>query len=313
MTTFQSITIPGVGEKYSGKVRDVYVVGDTRILITTDRISAFDYILGNIPFKGQVLNELSAFWFEKTKHIIQNHMLSVPDPNVMLAKNCTLIPIEMVVRGYISGVTGTSIWGSYEKGERTIYGISFPDGLSKNQKLLHPVITPTTKAESGHDARLTKTEIIKQKIVSKKIYEEMEEAALKLFAKGTEICAKAGIILVDTKYEFGLFNGKLMLIDEIHTPDSSRFWIKATYQQRLAKGVEPENFDKEFVRLWFKKHGYVGEGKPPTMPESFVKKVSKRYIAIFEKITKKKFQKMQIKNIEKRILTNLQKEGLRHA
>lgn len=313
MTTFQSITIPGVGEKYSGKVRDVYVVGDTRILITTDRISAFDYILGNIPFKGQVLNELSAFWFEKTKHIIQNHMLSVPDPNVMLAKNCTLIPIEMVVRGYISGVTGTSIWGSYEKGERTIYGISFPDGLSKNQKLPHPVITPTTKAESGHDARLTKAEIIKQKIVSKKIYEEMEEAALKLFAKGTEICAKAGIILVDTKYEFGLFNGKLMLIDEIHTPDSSRFWIKATYQQRLAKGVEPENFDKEFVRLWFKKHGYVGEGKPPTMPESFVKKVSKRYTDIFEKITKKKFQKMQTKNIEKRIMTNLQKEGLLHT
>ena len=290
MSVLTTVNLKGFGKKYQGKVRDYYVVSDKRILITTDRISAFDVILGHIPHKGQVLNLISKFWFDKTKNIVPNHMLSLPDPNVMVVKNCKLIPIEMVVRGYISGVTGTSIWGSYEKGERIIYGIKFPNGFSKNQKLKKPIITPTTKAETGHDQRLTEKEILQKRIVSPKIWREMKKAALKLFDRGTKICSRAGIILVDTKYEFGLDkNGELMLIDEIRTPDSSRFWIKKTYKERFEKGKEPENFDKEFLRLWYAKRGYKGEGRPPKMTNDLIKKVSLRYVVIYEMITGKKF------------------------
>ncbi len=303
MNSLKSTHLAGLGKKYQGKVRDFYIVKDKRILITTDRISAFDRILGEIPGKGQVLNLLSYFWFEKTKRIIKNHVIKLPHPNVLIAKNATPIPLEMIVRGYITGVTNTSIWGSYEKGERVIYGIKFPHGLSKNQKLKTPVITPTTKAEKGHDERLTRNEIIKRKIVSRKIYAEMEKAALALFKKGTTICAKAGIILVDTKYEFGLLDGKLILIDEIHTPDSSRFWIKKTYKERFKKGLEPENFDKEFLRIWFKEKGYTGDGTPPKMTKDFINKVKNRYINIYEMITNKKFQPKSTSNI----LSSIQK------
>lgn len=283
MKILKTANLKGFGEKHKGKVRDFYIFKDKRILITTDRISAFDKILGFIPQKGQVLNLLSAFWFDKTKDIIQNHMISVPHPNVMVVKNVKLIPIEMVVRGYMTGVTGTSIWGSYAKGERTIYGIPFLDGLQKNQKLKKPIITPTTKEEKGHDRRLTREEIIQKKLVSKKIYEQMEKVALELFLLGSKICEKSGLILVDTKYEFGLDkNGKLILIDEIHTPDSSRFWIKKTYKQRLKDGHEPENFDKEFMRIWFKKKGYTGEGKPPKMSKILIDQLQRRYISIYE-------------------------------
>ena len=284
----KTINLRGYGKKYSGKTRDFYIVEDKRIIISTDRISAFDRVLGHIPQKGKVLNLLSAFWFEKTKDIIPNHLISVPHPNVMIVKNAKLIPIEMVVRGYITGVTGTSIWGSYEKGDRIIYGIKFKNGLRKNQKLLRPIITPTTKATQGHDKRLTKKEILKNKIVSKNVYSKMEKISLKLFERGTKICDKKGLILVDTKYEFGIYKNKLILIDEIHTPDSSRFWIKKTYKQRFFKGLEPENFDKEFLRLWFKKHGYSGDGIPPKMPKKFRALVSTRYIDVFKKITGEK-------------------------
>jgi len=305
MKVLKIVNLKGLGKKYSGKVRDYYIVGDKRILVTTDRVSAFDRVLDFIPYKGQVLNKISEFWFDKTKDIVQNHVLSVPHANVTIAASAKPIPIEMVVRGYMTGVTGTSIWGSYEKGERVIYGIKFPNGLKKNQKLPKPVITPTTKAEVGHDERLTSKEILKKKIVSPKIWREMEKAALGLFERGTEICAKAGIILVDTKYEFGFCKGKLMLIDEIHTPDSSRFWIKRSYRERFNKGLEPENFDKEFMRIWFKKKGYSGDGKPPVMPKSFINKISKRYIAIYEKITGKKFvfDKSEIKDQIKKALS----------
>lgn len=299
MKTIKTVHLKGFGKKYQGKVRDYYLIKDKRILVTTDRISAFDRILGFIPYKGQVLNKISAFWFKHTKHIIHNHLLSVPHANVMVVKSAISIPIEMVVRGYISGVTNTSIWGSYARGERVIYGIHFPNGLQKNQKLPHPVITPTTKAEVGHDMRLTPADIQKQHIVSKSIYKQMEKAAFALFKEGTRICAKAGIILVDTKYEFGLYKGKLILIDEIHTPDSSRFWIKATYKERLRQGLEPENFDKEFLRLWYKQRGYTGDGTPPIMPKEFINTVSKRYIAIYEKITGKKFVPEPVSLIEK--------------
>lgn len=304
LPTLKTISLHGFGKKIQGKTRDIYLVGDKRIIIATDRLSAFDVILGLIPYKGQVLTQLNKFWLEKTGDIIPNHLLSMPDPNVLMVKNAQLIPIEMVVRGYISGVTSTSIWGSYQKGERVIYGIQFPNGLKKNQKLKTPIITPTTKAEKGHDERLTREQIIKQKTVSKKVYEQMEKVAIELFLRGTKICEKNGVILVDTKYEFGLLDGKLILIDEIHTPDSSRFWIKATYKERLAKGLEPENFDKEFLRIWYKKQGYIGDGKPPPLTDSFAKKVSTRYIQIYKKITGDTFIKSK-GDIGKRIKENL--------
>lgn len=306
-SVLKTVNLPGLGKKYQGKVRDSYALDNKRIIVTTDRQSAFDRVLGFIPFKGQVLTRLSEFWFKKTEDIIQNHLLSVPDPNVMLVKNCKVIPIEMVVRGYITGVTDTSIWGSYERGERVIYGIKFPEGLGKNQKLKEPVITPTTKAEAGHDERLTEKEILQRKIVAPKIWEQMKKAALVLFERGQKICDKAGIILVDTKYEFGLDEGgKLILVDEIHTPDSSRYWIKKTYKDRLKRGLEPESYDKEPLRIWFKKQGFSGKGKIPKMPASFVNKMSNLYMDIFEKVTGQKFIPDKTKNVNKRIKDNLE-------
>ncbi len=322
MNILKSINLKGLGKKYSGKVRDCYIVKDLpagrqdkRILITTDRISAFDRILGFIPYKGQVLNELSAFWFEHTKDITNNHVIEIPDPNVTIAKNTIPIPIEMVVRGYMSGITVTAIWPSYQKGERIIYGVRFPNGLTKNQKLPTPVITPTYHGDitgkGGHDTRLERTDILKNKIrfgngqiVDEKLYEKMEHASLQLFKRGTRLCQKAGIVLVDTKYEFGIYNNELILIDEIHTPDSSRFWIQKTYKQRFKKGEEPENFDKEFLRLWYKKHGYTGDGKPPKMPTSLIMQVSRRYRDVYEKITGKKFV------IHKQLITTRIKKNL---
>ncbi|MDD5416103.1 MAG: phosphoribosylaminoimidazolesuccinocarboxamide synthase [Candidatus Daviesbacteria bacterium] len=303
----KTVDIPNLGKKYSGKVRDSYELDDKRVIITTDRQSAFDHVLGYIPFKGQVLNQLSAFWFNKTSDIIQNHLLCVPDPNVMVVKNCQVIPVEMVVRGYITGVTDTSIWGSYEKGERVIYGIKFPEGLRKNQKLPKPVITPTTKAKSGHhDEKLSEKDIIQRKIVTPAIWKQMETAALALFARGQKICDKAGIILVDTKYEFGFDNeGELMLVDELHTPDSSRYWVKKTYNEKFKKGLEPESYDKEPLRIWFKEHGYTGKGKIPKMPPSFIAKMSRLYMGIYEKITGKRFIPDMTKNVNLRIMDNL--------
>ncbi|MDP3994329.1 MAG: phosphoribosylaminoimidazolesuccinocarboxamide synthase [bacterium] len=293
-----SVNLQGLGRKRKGKVRDFYIKDDKRVLITTDRLSAFDRILTDVPYKGAVLNLLSQFWFEKTRRIVANHMIAVPDPNVMIVNNCQPIPIEMIVRGYMTGITKTSIWHSYEKGEREIYGIKFPEGLIKNQKLPAPVITPTTHPMAGsgvHDERLTRGEIIKKNIVPIKLYKEMENVSLKLFDFGSKLCKKRGLILVDTKYEFGLFRGKLMLIDEIHTPDSSRFWIK---------GFEPENFDKEFLRLWYAKRGYRGDGAPPKASKNLITGVAKRYIGVYEKITGKHFKKFPYP-VEERIIKNL--------
>ncbi len=307
MQILKTVDLANLGEKRQGKVRDYYILPTTRIIITTDRVSAFDSNLGYIPYKGQVLNELSAFWFTETVDIVRNHMLSVPDPNVMVVSNAEMIPIEMVVRGYITGVTGTSIWGSYKKGERNIYGIDFPDGLLKNQKLLRPVITPTTKPEIGHDARLTRDEVLKSTLVSEEIYKQMEKASLALYEYGVELCAKRGLILVDTKYEFGLIDGKLILIDEIHTPDSSRFWIKESYETKFSSGEEPDNFDKEFLRLWYKERGYTGDGTPPKMTKATQEQVSRRYIEAYEMITGKAFEKPRVRSIEKRIVKNVEK------
>lgn len=288
----KTINLPEYGKKLHGKVRDFYIKDGIRVIITTDRQSAFDVVLGHIPYKGAVLNLLSSFWFDTTSDIVPNHKIAVPHPNVLIAHNTNPIPIEMIVRGYISGVTKTSIWYSYEQGERLIYDIRFPEGLKKNQRLPKPVITPTTHGggKGGHDERLTREEIIKRNIVPKKLYEQMEKAALALFDRGTKICKKHGLILVDTKYEFGLYKGKLMLIDEIHTPDSSRFWIAKTYPSRFLRGLEPENFDKEFLRLWYAKRGYRGDGKPPKMNKQLIVDLATRYMSVYEKISEKKFK-----------------------
>jgi phosphoribosylaminoimidazole-succinocarboxamide synthase len=308
----KTIDIPQLGKKLQGKVRTIYVKGDKRILIATDSKSAFDVVLGYAPYTGAVLTQLAKFWFEKTEKIIPNHMIDTPDPNVMLVKNCEPLLVEMVVRGYMAGVTKTSIWYSYQKGERTMYGLTLPDGLEKNQKLPHPIITPTTKPEIGsgkHDERLTRDEILSTKLVDKKIYEQMEKVSLELFDLGSKWCQKQGLILVDTKYEFGLLDGKLVLIDEIHTPDSSRFWIADTYKERFDKGLEPGNFDKEFFRLWYAERGYRGDGIPPKMPDDLVVQITTRYIQIYEKLTGKQFDLFPYP-IESRIKQNLEKAGI---
>lgn len=297
-----TVDIPGLGEKVQGKVRDMYRVNGRRVLITTDRVSAFDRVLGLIPYKGQVLNQLSAWWFEQLQDIVGNHVLSVPDPNVMIVREAEPIPVEVIVRGYITGVTKTSLWYLYSQGERRPYGIPLPEGLQKNDPLPEPIITPTTKAtDGGHDERLTRDEILERGIVPQELWEEIERVAIAIFKRGQEVARQAGLILVDTKYEFGLIDGKLALIDEVHTPDSSRYWIAETYQ----RGTEPENFDKEFLRKWFAAQGYRGDGEPPAMPDEFVAQVAARYIAAYEKLTGQTFEPGELPAKE-RIVRNVQ-------
>jgi len=276
-----------------GKVRDWFGLPDgRRALVTTDRLSAFDRILTTIPFKGQVLNQLSAFWFEVTADIIPNHILSVPDPNVSVVRECTLLPVEVIVRGYITGVTSTALWYRYSLGERHIYGYHFPDGLRKNEQLPEPIITPTTKGGAGeHDERLTCAEVVERRLMDADTWEQVQAAALAIFKRGQELARRGGLILVDTKYEFGRApDGTLMLIDEVHTPDSSRFWLADSYEERVAQGEEPENFDKEFLRLWYAERGYRGDGEPPAATEGLIVQVSERYIALYEKLTGQTFQ-----------------------
>jgi len=306
----KAVPVRNLGKRQSGKVRDWYSKNNLRILIATDRISAFDKVLGLIPFRGAVLNKLSEFWFNTTRDIVSNHMIGVVDPNVMLVSEVQALPIEVVVRGYITGVTDTSIWTMYSKGQRVIYGIKFPEGLVKNQKLKAPVITPTTRGTGpgGHDEPITKQEIIKNQLVSPAIYRQIEKAAMSLFERGTQIANKAGFILADTKYEFGIDRkGRLILIDEIHTPDSSRYWVKKTYAQLFKEGKEPENYDKEFMRIWFAKNGYKGKGKAPKMPDDLIVKISQRYIEVYERLTGEKFEVDTKKPQLERIMESLEK------
>ena len=280
-----------IGKKYEGKVRDNYTLNGKRVIITTDRISAFDRVLCTIPFKGQVLNQTSAFWFDKTKKIVKNHVIAVPDPNAMIVKECKPYPVEMVVRGYITGVTTTSAWYNYERGIRNFCGNILPEGLRKNQKLSKPIITPSTKAEHGlHDESISAGEIIKRKLVDEKIYKKMEKTALGLFDFGTKLVAKNNLILVDTKYEFGELDGELVLIDEVHTPDSSRFWIKDTYKKLFNEGGELQKLDKEYVRQWLAGKGFAGDGPIPKIPDEVKIEAAKRYITAYEMITGKKFE-----------------------
>ncbi len=301
------VDLTGFGPRGRGKVRDFYELpGNRRLLITTDRQSAFDRNLGLIPFKGQVLNQLSQFWFEQTADLVPNHLLSVPDPNVMLARKAEMFPVEIVVRGYLTGVTDTSIWVMYQQGQRNMYGLDFLDGMSKNQPLPAPIITPTTHAEvGGHDRPLSREEIITERLVSEELYAQVELAALAVFRRGQELCRKAGLILVDTKYEFGLIDGKVALTDEVHTPDSSRFWLAETYQARFERGEEPENFDKELLRLWLRGQGYGGEGEPPALDDDIIVQMSQRYIGCYERITGREFEtKLEI-TPQQRIERNL--------
>ncbi|MEW5847340.1 MAG: phosphoribosylaminoimidazolesuccinocarboxamide synthase [Myxococcota bacterium] len=288
---FDGTQLPLPGKK-TGKVRDWYPLPDgRRLLITTERLSAFDRILGCVPYKGQVLNELSAWWFEQTRDIIPNHVVSVPDPNALIAREAQAFPVEVVVRGFISGVTSTSLWTRYAKGERNIYGYTFPDGLKKNQALPQPIITPTTKAQDGaHDEPVTCAEVVQRGLLDTRTWDAVQSAAIAVFKRGQELARKAGLVLVDTKYELGRApDGTILLIDEVHTPDSSRFWKADTYEARVAAGEEPDNFDKEFIRLAYAAKGYRGDGEPPVMPDDLWISVAERYITIFEKLTGRTF------------------------
>ena len=267
------------GKKRVGKVRDTYELPDKLILITTDRQSAFDRVLAAIPFKGQVLNQTSAWWFEQTKHIVPNHVLSVPDPNVTIGKKCSVFAVEFVVRGYITGTTGTSAWVNYQNGMRDYCGNILPEGLKKNQKFDHPLVTPTTKSDE-HDRLISPKEIIAEGLMTQTDWDYVSGKALELFIFGQKIAAEHGLILVDTKYEFGKDeSGTIRIVDEMHTPDSSRYWIANSYEQRLSEGKEPENIDKEFLRLWFKDHcDPYNDKELPAAPEELVIELSRRYI-----------------------------------
>ena len=274
------------GEKRTGKVRDQYSLGDKIALITTDRQSAFDRVLASIPFKGQVLNLTSAWWFEQTKDIIPNQVINIPDPNITLAKNCEVFPIEFVVRGYITGSTSTSLWTVYNNGDREYCGNILSEGLVKNQKLDSNMLTPTTK-EEHHDRPIAPNDIVREGWMTQTDWEYCSQKALELFEYGQKKAAENGMILVDTKYEMGKAeNGEIVLIDEIHTPDSSRYWIAETYNERMASGNEPQNIDKEFLRLWFVDNcDPYNDEVLPAAPEDLIVELSSRYIYLYETIT----------------------------
>jgi phosphoribosylaminoimidazole-succinocarboxamide synthase len=264
---------------------------NTRLFLTTDRLSAFDRVVAVVPFKGQVLNELSAWWFDNSRHIVDNHFISCPDPNATIGHTTTPLAVEVVVRGVITGSTTTSLWHQYRNGAREIYGYNFPDGLQKNELLPHPIITPTTKGEAGaHDEPLTCADVVTRGIVEPDVWQRVQDAALALFDHGQDVARRAGLLLADTKYEFGLASdGSVMLIDEMHTPDSSRFWELSTYEERMERGDEPESLDKEPVRLALNAAGYDGHGEPPAMSDVTVFETTKRYIAAFTRLTGRSF------------------------
>lgn len=298
---------PGQTAFYRGKVRDVYTVNDRLIMVASDRISAFDHILPRpIPFKGQVLNQVATYFLQATKDIAPNWLESTPDPNVAIGKVCTPFKVEMVIRGYLVG----HAWREYATGKRTLCGVSMPEGMRENDPFPEPIITPATKAEEGHDEDISREEIIKQGIVSESDYTILEKYTRELFKRGTEMAAKQGLILVDTKYEFGKREGTIYVIDEIHTPDSSRYFYAEGYEERQTKGERQKQLSKEFVREWLMEQGFQGkEGQiMPVMPDEMVERVSRRYIELYERIIGKPFVKADIDNIEERIYNNVVRE-----
>lgn len=291
---------PGQQGVYHGKVRDVYFIGDLLVMIASDRISAFDYILPRpIPYKGQVLNKIAAHFLENTRDICPNWLIATPDPNVAIGYRCEPFRIEMVVRGYLTG----HAWRTYKSGLRVLCGISLPEGMKEHDRFPHPIITPATKADEGHDEDISRDEIIKQGIVSEADYLLLEKYTLALFERGTKMAAEQGLILVDTKYEFGKKDGTIYLIDEIHTPDSSRYFYLEGYEEQQAKGEAQKQLSKEFVREWLMAHGFQGHDGDvmPVMPDVFVESVSERYIELYELLTGKQFDRAESIDIAKRI------------
>jgi phosphoribosylaminoimidazole-succinocarboxamide synthase len=282
--TVETTDFPLLGEPERGKVRDSYRRGRQRILVATDRISAFDCVLGTIPFKGQVLNQMAAFWFARTADIVPNHVVAVPDPNVMVVHECDQLPVEFVVRGYITGVTKTSAWHHYERGVRDFCGNSLPDGLRKDQKLEKPILTPTTKLEK-HDRPISRAEAIAEGLVDAATFDAAAEICFRLYARGVEHAAAHGLILVDTKYEIGRLNGRLVVTDEVHTPDSSRYWFADGYEDRFAAGQDQAKLDKEYVREWLAERGFLGDGTPPPLPDAVRVEAARRYIRAYETLS----------------------------
>jgi phosphoribosylaminoimidazole-succinocarboxamide synthase len=270
------------------KVRDSYQLPDgRRLLISTDRQSAFDHVLAAVPFKGQVLTQTARFWFDATADVCPNHVISYPDPNVVMVKDLDMLPIEIVVRAYMTGSTNTSLWPMYERGERVVYGHELPDGMRKNQQLAHPIVTPTTKPTAGgHDTPITEAEILRTQLVSTAQWHELVERSLALFARGQQVAAEKGLILVDTKYEFGVdSDGAVVVADEIHTPDSSRYWIRDTYAERFEARQEPDSLDKEFLRLWIVSQCDPYTEPIPEIPAATLAEFSTKYVALFERVT----------------------------
>jgi phosphoribosylaminoimidazole-succinocarboxamide synthase len=280
--------------RYDGKVRDCYIDRERgeRVIVVTDRLSAFDAVVGTIPFKGQVLNQLARFWFEHTKAIAPNHLVRVPDPNVTIARECTPLPVELVMRAYLTGVTSTSIWKAYERGDRTFCGHALPDGMRKNERLARPILTPSTKAAKGdHDVSVSRDELLAARTIDVRDFDRAAAIAESLFAAGQAHAAKQGLILADTKYEMGKApDGSIVVIDEIHTPDSSRYWYADDYDARLARGEEPRSLDKEYVRRWLADEAkWTGDGPPPQMPDEVRIEAARRYIASYELVTGERF------------------------
>ena len=303
--TKSNFNFSGQESVYHGKVRDVHHLGDKLlVMVASDRISAFDHILPKgIPFKGQVLNQVATMFLDATSDIVPNWLIATPDPNVAVGHACDPIRVEMVIRGYLAGHSARE----YKKGKRVLCGVDLPKGMKENDKFPEPIITPATKAEEGHDEDISREEILSQGIVKEEIYIQLENITRKLFERGTQMAAERGLILVDTKYEFGLLDGKVVLIDEIHTPDSSRYFYADGYEERQAKGLAQRQLSKEFVRQWLIENGFQGlEGQEmPNMPDSFVKTISERYIELYEKITGKEFVQSDTTNIQKRIEDNV--------
>ncbi len=322
--TLRQIDLPALGELYRGKVRDNYSRGDRIVMITTDRVSAFDHVLGTIPFKGEVLSRLTAFWFEKVKDVAPTHLLDVPDPSVMVVKKAKALPIEIVIRGYITG----SLWRDYLAGKAGAYRIEWPKGLRKDERFSQPVITPSTKAEYGkHDEPISEQEILAKKIVPPEVWREAAAIARRLFARGQEWAQKRGLILVDTKYEMGIVaeedgsagrrgeaaaepsGGKLVVIDEIHTPDSSRYWVAQGYEERFARGDDQEMLDKENIRQWLiQEHGFSGHGTPPPLTDDVRVMLARKYIELYERLTGMTFTSA-VGSVEDRIKGNLAAKG----
>ena len=297
--------LENLGRHYKGKVRDNYYFDNQILMVTSDRVSAFDHVLGTIPFKGQILSEIASFWFDKTKNIVPNHFIKSVDPQVLLVKEAKPLPVEVIVRKYITG----SLWRDYENSKHHVYDLDFGDNLKKNQKFSSAILTPSTKEEYGkHDMPISKKEIINQNLVEKSIYEKAEEYALALFSEGERWAKQQGLILVDTKYEFGLVDGELIVIDEIHTPDSSRYWIESEYEERFASGKDQLMLDKENIRQWLISKGFSGDGTPPELDDDIRILLSEKYMELYKILTGKEFTPSS-GDVSNRIKNNLKTAG----